>query len=100
MLFIYIATLAAFFFGNYVNWPTVVFPSDEMDRDASFNRGAVDVITRAARVPWIMSVGGLAGAIMAGVIADRFGRKRTIVLISLLMFSCWWPVGLALDFWW
>jgi len=60
-------------------------------------------LTTPAQVGWAMSsalVGCLAGALLSGVLSDRFGRKRLLLLAALLFAASSVGIALADHFTW
>ncbi|XP_076301309.1 facilitated trehalose transporter Tret1-like isoform X1 [Lasioglossum baleicum] len=83
-----LASIVNFSTGTYIAWTTVALPI--------FNRHGDPVSNQAAS--WICSsvaLGAIIGSLPAGTIADRISRKRSILISSLLLSSCWFVIGFA-----
>ncbi|KAL0129708.1 hypothetical protein PUN28_001757 [Cardiocondyla obscurior] len=84
-----LATLAAFSIGTYLSWTSSALPlyNAKDTLPVSDQEGS-----------WISSLvplGAIPTAIPAGMLADRFGRKKTIWAITVPLFLCWYIIGFA-----
>ncbi|KAL0129710.1 hypothetical protein PUN28_001757 [Cardiocondyla obscurior] len=84
-----VATLAAFSIGTYLSWTSSALPlyNAKDTLPVSDQEGS-----------WISSLvplGAIPTAIPAGMLADRFGRKKTIWAITVPLFLCWYIIGFA-----
>ncbi|XP_071627976.1 facilitated trehalose transporter Tret1-like [Temnothorax longispinosus] len=84
-----VATLAAFSIGTYLSWTSSALPlyNTNDTLPVSDQEGS-----------WISSLvplGAIPTAIPAGILADRFGRKRTIWATTVPLFLCWYIIGFA-----
>ncbi|XP_015433146.1 PREDICTED: facilitated trehalose transporter Tret1-like [Dufourea novaeangliae] len=77
-----LATLTNFSTGAYIAWTAVGPPIPNQNGGQASEQA----------VSWICSsvaLGAVAGSLPAGTIADRIGRKRSILISSLLLSLCW-----------
>lgn len=84
-----VATLAAFSIGTYLSWTSSALPLYNTN-------GTLPVSDQEGS--WISSLvplGAIPTAIPAGMLADRFGRKKTIWATTVLLFLCWYIIGFA-----
>ncbi|XP_046748573.1 facilitated trehalose transporter Tret1-like [Diprion similis] len=83
------ATLAAVTAGNYLGWSSPALPL--------YNQK--DTLTLAdddkSWVGSLLPLGALVGAIPAGWIADKVGRKNAILTIGVPYVICWFIIGFA-----
>lgn len=81
------ATLAAFSIGTYLSWTSSALPL--------YNKN--DTLTVSDQEgSWISSLfplGAISITMPAGMLADKFGRKRTIWAITVLLFLCWYIIA-------
>ncbi|XP_011871999.1 PREDICTED: facilitated trehalose transporter Tret1-like [Vollenhovia emeryi] len=84
-----VATLAAFSIGTYLSWTSSALPlynaNDTLpvsDQEGSW-------------ISSLVPLGAIPTAIPAGMLADRFGRKRTIWATTVPLFFCWYIIGFA-----
>ncbi|KAM0730732.1 Facilitated trehalose transporter Tret1 [Formica fusca] len=86
---VFTATLAAFSIGTYLSWTSSAL--------SLYNKN--DTLSVSDQEgSWISSLvplGAIPITIPAGLLADKFGRKRTIWAISVLLFLCWYIIGFA-----
>ncbi|XP_012525721.2 facilitated trehalose transporter Tret1 [Monomorium pharaonis] len=84
-----VATFAAFSIGTYLSWTSSALPLYNAN-------GTMSVSDQEGS--WISSLiplGAILTVIPAGMLADRFGRKKTIWATTALLFSCWYIIGFA-----
>lgn len=84
-----VATLAAFSIGTYLSWTSSALPlynaNDTLpvsDQEGSW-------------ISCLVPLGAIPTAIPAGMLADRFGRKKTIWATTVPLFFCWYIIGFA-----
>ncbi|XP_076165470.1 facilitated trehalose transporter Tret1-like isoform X1 [Ptiloglossa arizonensis] len=84
-----LATLPAFSIGTYLAWTS----------PALSILGKIDQLTYTEQESsWIcasVAVGATVGSLPAKIIADKIGRKKSILLSSLVLSLCWFVIGFA-----
>ncbi|XP_076165471.1 facilitated trehalose transporter Tret1-like isoform X2 [Ptiloglossa arizonensis] len=90
-----LATLPAFSIGTYLAWTS----------PALSILGKIDQLTYTEQESsWIcasVAVGATVGSLPAKIIADKIGRKKSILLSSLVLSLCWFVIGFARSkLWW
>lgn len=84
-----VVTLAAFSIGTYLSWTSSALPL--------YNRnGTLSVSDQEGS--WISSLvplGAITLTVPAGMLADKFGRKKTIWAITVPLSLCWYIIGFA-----
>ncbi|XP_031844763.1 facilitated trehalose transporter Tret1-like [Nomia melanderi] len=80
--------LANFSTGTYLAWPAIASPIFDQNGYPTNNQGTSWV--RAS-----VALGAIIGSLPAGTIAGRISRKRSILISSLLLSSCWFVIGFA-----
>ncbi|XP_029172294.1 facilitated trehalose transporter Tret1-like isoform X1 [Nylanderia fulva] len=83
------ATLAAFSIGTYLSWTSSALPL--------YNKNDTLYVSDQEG-SWISSLfplGAISITIPAGMLADKFGRKKTIWVITVPLFLCWYIIAFA-----
>ncbi|XP_043265743.1 facilitated trehalose transporter Tret1-like [Colletes gigas] len=84
-----LATLSAFSIGTYLAWGSSALPIlNKIDRLAVTEQESSWI---CASVP----LGAIVGSLPARIIADKIGRKKSILLNSLVLSLCWFVIGFA-----
>lgn len=76
-----IGNLLTMGYGTVCGWPSAAFLVLQSD-DSPLETGVLTV-AEASWVGSVMCIGGLIGNIFFGMLANRFGRKRSLILASL-----------------
>ncbi|XP_015604212.1 facilitated trehalose transporter Tret1 [Cephus cinctus] len=93
-LAVVLATMSALSGGTYLGWTSPALPLLREDDHLDINDGVGS---------WIGSLtplGALIGALPAGYLADKVGRKRAILIITLPLLFCWYLVGFTHNLVW
>ncbi|XP_046479238.1 facilitated trehalose transporter Tret1-like isoform X1 [Neodiprion pinetum] len=83
------ATLAAVTAGNYLGWSSPALPLYNQKDTLTL------VDDEQSWVGSLLPLGALVGAIPAGWIADKVGRKKAILMIGVPYLICWFIIGFA-----
>ncbi|XP_011645679.1 facilitated trehalose transporter Tret1-like, partial [Pogonomyrmex barbatus] len=84
-----VATLGAFSIGTYLSWTSSALPFYNKNDTLSVSD------QEGSWISSLVPLGAIPTAIPAGMLADRFGRKKTIWVTTLPLFLCWYIVGFA-----
>ncbi|XP_032680016.1 facilitated trehalose transporter Tret1-like [Odontomachus brunneus] len=84
-----VATLAAFSIGTYLSWTSSVLPLYNRKDTLSISN------QEASWISSLLPLGAIPGVVPAKMLANRFGRKRTIWATSVPLFSCWYIIAFA-----
>ncbi|XP_014486017.1 PREDICTED: facilitated trehalose transporter Tret1-like isoform X1 [Dinoponera quadriceps] len=85
-----VATLAAFSIGTYLSWSSSALPHY---RRSDTLRSVGD--QEASWITSLLPLGAIPSVLPAVMLADKFGRKRTIWAAGVLLFTCWYIVAFA-----
>lgn len=86
---VFAATLAAFSIGTYLSWTSSALPLYNKNDTLSVSD------QEASWISSLVPLGAIPITIPAGILADKFGRKRTIWAITVPLFLCWYIIGFA-----
>ncbi|XP_053975535.1 facilitated trehalose transporter Tret1-like [Hylaeus volcanicus] len=88
-ILVLLASLSAFSIGTYLAWSS----------SALSILGKIEGLTISKQeASWICAsvpLGATVGSLPARIIADKIGRRKSILLSSLLLSSCWFVIGFA-----
>lgn len=84
-----LATFAAFSIGTYLSWTSSALPLYNVSDTLPVSDQEVSWISS------LLPLGAIPAVIPAGMLADRFGRKRTIWAATVPLFFCWYIIGFA-----
>ncbi|XP_025990761.1 facilitated trehalose transporter Tret1 [Solenopsis invicta] len=84
-----VATFAAFSIGTYLSWTSSALPLYNVSDTLPVSDQEVSWISS------LLPLGAVPAVIPAGMLADRFGRKRTIWAATVPLFFCWYIIGFA-----
>lgn len=94
VLFLFSATLSAFAAGSALAWTSPALPL----LLAADSHLTIDN-DQGSWIGSLINLGAFLGALPAGLAADRFGRKRTLVLLSVPLTLSWLLIALASTVW-
>lgn len=90
-----LATLPAFSIGTYLSWTSSALPLYNRNNTLSVSD------QEGSWISSLVPLGAIPIIIPAGILADKFGRKRTIWAITVSLFLCWYIIGFARSkIWW
>ncbi|XP_066587406.1 facilitated trehalose transporter Tret1-like isoform X2 [Prorops nasuta] len=84
-----LATIASFSIGTYLSWTSPALPL--------YNKNGTLFISdqEGSWICALLPAGAIVGTVPAGILADKFGRKKTICILSVLLLTCWLPISFA-----
>ncbi|XP_072759964.1 facilitated trehalose transporter Tret1-like [Anoplolepis gracilipes] len=86
---VFVATLAAFSIGTYLSWTSSALPLYNKNDTLSVSD------QEGSWISSLVPLGAISIIIPAGMLADKFGRKRTMWAITVPLFFCWYIIGFA-----
>lgn len=96
------ATLSGFLLGTSFGWPSPVQP--QLQQQSLLNAGENgtywEVHLNDDQMSWVgslLNVGAIFGAIMGGFLMDKFGRRFTMMVMSVPFIVGWLITSLALN---
>lgn len=86
---VFATTLPAFSIGTYLSWTSSALPLYNRNNTLSVSD------QEGSWISSLVPLGAIPIIIPAGILADKFGRKRTIWAITVSLFLCWYIIGFA-----
>ena len=87
-----LASISAFILGNWLGWPSPIQPQIQ-DIHGTANPSSIWYLRLSDDdFSWIGSLillGALVGSMMGGSVMDRWGRKRTLLVLAVPLVLAW-----------
>lgn len=83
-LFIYLATLSALCMGTCLTWTSPALPM--LEHPSSYPQITAN---QGAWIGSLLTLGAFIGAIPAGTLANKIGRKKSLLFLAIPLFVSW-----------